>query len=124
MPARRMLANRVEWLGTDGFLSLDCRHERSSSEDLHRSFHVVGKYMQAHLGTHARQRLCQEVRRSHPRFEGAERMLDGLASYSGSARCSVESLLHSIEYVLVLPSTDAPIFTGRTLRFNRTARAS
>ena len=73
---------RFRCIGPEGFLSSDCRHERNDSEYLHRSFHVVGKYMQAHLGTHARQRPGEEVRCSHPRFEGAERMLRGLASYS------------------------------------------
>lgn len=63
-----------------GFLSPDCRHKRSGSEDLHCSFHVVGKFMQAHLGTHSRQCLGQEVRRSHPRLEGTERILGGLSS--------------------------------------------
>ena len=62
--------------------SPDYRHERRDSEDLHCSFHVVCEYVQTHLGTHAWQCLGQEVRRSHPRFERAERMLGGLASYS------------------------------------------
>ena len=68
--------------GRKELLGSDCRQERRDSEDLHCSFHVVREYMQTHLGTHARQCLGQEVRRSHPRFEGTERMLGGLASYS------------------------------------------
>jgi hypothetical protein len=65
-----------------GHSSPDGRHKRGDSEDLHRAFHVVGKYVQTHLGTHARDRLGEKVRRSHPGFDRAKRMLGGLAAYS------------------------------------------
>lgn len=35
--------------------------------------------MQRHLGGYVLQRLHPEVRRTHPGFDGAKRMLDGLA---------------------------------------------
>ncbi len=63
-----------------GHSSPHCRHEWCDSEDLHRAFHVVGQYVQAHLGTYAGDRFGQEVRRSHPGFDRAERVLGGLAA--------------------------------------------
>ena len=53
-------------------------HQRSDAHDLHDAFEVVGQYMQAHLGTDARQPLGQEMGRAHPGFERAEGMFDGL----------------------------------------------
>lgn len=70
----------------EGFLDPDCRRERLDSEDSHRSLQVVCKHVQAHLGTHSRQCLGQEVRRPHPHLERAERMLDSLTSDSRGAR--------------------------------------
>ena len=75
---------RLATLGSQkkGLSSPDCRHKRGNSEDPNRAFHIVGKYVQTHLGTHARDRLGEKVRRPHPGFDRAKRMLDGLAAYS------------------------------------------
>ena len=59
---------------------LDRFHQRPDSDDLHRPFQVVGQNVQAHLGTDAWQRLGEEVRRTHPRFERAEGVFDGLSA--------------------------------------------
>src|ERR1700686_3588038 len=59
-----------------------CRHEWCGSEDLHRSLQIICKYMQTHLGTHAWQCFGQEVSCPHPHFERAERVLNGLSSYT------------------------------------------
>jgi hypothetical protein len=53
-------------------------HQWHDSDELHRTFQVVGQNVQAHFGTYARQRLRQEVRRAHPGFERAEGMFDSL----------------------------------------------
>jgi hypothetical protein len=95
----------------------------ADSEDLHGSFQIVCQYVQTHLGTHARHRFSEEMRRSHPRLERAERMFDGLASYSRCPRCAVQPPLHRIEYVLVFPPSDAPIIAGRAFEFNGTSWA-
>ena len=50
--------------------------------------------LQAHLRSHPRQALSQEVRRSHPRFDRAERVLDRLPSQPPGLRHVVEPLLH------------------------------
>ena len=113
---RRRVKNR-------GHLAPDCRHERGDSEDLHRAFHVVGEYVQTHLGTDAWDRLGQEVSCSHPGFDRAKRMLGGLAAYSWGLRAAIQSALHFIEDILVLPTCDAPIVAGRTFRFDCASRA-
>lgn len=65
-----------------GLSSPDSRHKRGDSEDPYRAFHIVGKYVQTHLGTDARNRLGEKVRRPHPGFDRAKRMFDGLPAYS------------------------------------------
>lgn len=49
-------------------------------DDLHHSFHVVGKNMQAHFGADPFQGPCQEMCGPHPILQCTERMLDGLSS--------------------------------------------
>ena len=71
--------DRIEYV-KEGFLDPDCRRERLDSEDSHRSLQVVCKHVQAHLSTHSRQCLGQEVRCTHPRFEGTERMFHRLSA--------------------------------------------
>ena len=60
------------------------------------TFQVVSKHMQTHFGTDARQCLSEEMRRAHPRFEGAKRMLDGLSAQSGRFWRSVQAILHHL----------------------------
>src|ERR1700683_75442 len=107
-----------------GHSSPDCRHKRGGSDDLARAFHVVGKYVQTHLGTHARDCLGEKVRRSHPGFDRAKRMLGGLAAYSWGLGGPIQSPLHFIEDILVLPTRNAPIIASRALGFDRTSWAS
>ena len=78
-----------------GHASPDCRHKWGDSEDLHRTFHVVGKNVQAHLGTHAWNRLGEKVCRSHPGFDRAKWMLGGLAAYPRCLRSAIQSPLLS-----------------------------
>ena len=66
------------------------------SDDLHRSFQVIGENVQTHLGTDAWQRLREEVRRSHPRFQCSECMLDSLPTRaciaSNTCSCSQRAM--------------------------------
>ena len=55
-------------------------HQCSGPEKLDDALHVVRQNLQAHLGCDARQRLGQEVIRSHPALERAEDMLNGLSA--------------------------------------------
>ena len=50
------------------------------ANDVHRPLHVVRQHVQAHLGTYPIKRFCEEVRRAHPGFQGAERVLHSGAS--------------------------------------------
>ena len=99
-----------------------CLHQRHDPEDLHRAFQVVGQDMQTHFGADLGQSLHEKVRRPHPRFKRTERMLDGLPPDARSLRHLVQSSLHRLQDVLVLPARDAPVFSSRTLRFDRAFR--
>lgn len=50
-----------------------------------------------------------EVRRTHPGFDGAERMLDSLTSQRDFGEVIVETLLNALKDVLVLPLSDAAL---------------
>src|SRR5262245_22549964 len=63
------------------------------------------------------------MRGAHPHLQRGERMLGCLAPLAHRLRVLIETLLHGLEHVLVLPSGDAPLGAGRTLRFERAARA-
>ena len=67
-----------------------------------------------------RQRLGQKMRRTHPRFERAEGMLDRLSPYPHRGRGIVESLLDALHGHFVFRARDAAFVTRRTARFERT----
>jgi hypothetical protein len=50
-------------------------------------------------------------------------VLGCLATLAHCLRIGIETLLHGFEYVLVLPSTDAPFPSRRTPRFELAASA-
>jgi hypothetical protein len=103
-----------------------CSHRADDSlcsENPDQPFEVVSQHMQARLSAHAGECLGQEVCRSHPRFERAEGVFDGLPTQSGGLRCAVQALLHRLEYVLVLPTGDSPILAAGASRFDGTLRA-
>ena len=50
-------------------------------EDTHHPLQVIGKDVETHLRAHARERLGQEVRPTHPVLDRAKRVFDGLAPY-------------------------------------------
>lgn len=49
--------------------------------------------MQAHFRPDAGQRLGQKVRRAHPMFERAKRMLYGLSTHTHHLRLAIQPLL-------------------------------
>jgi hypothetical protein len=57
-------------------------------------------------------------------FDGAERMLDRLATLTHLLWMLIEPALNRFENVLVFPSRDAALFAGGALRFDGTIRAS
>src|SRR5690349_25023772 len=79
--------------------------------------------MQCHLGGDLRERLHQEVRRTHSHLHCTERMLDRLTARAHGLRIFVEPFLHGLDNLLVLPSGYAPLSSRRTLSFDCTGPA-
>lgn len=71
---RRRKQEKDRGLGPDGL------HQCRNPEDSHRSLQVVSQDVQTHLGSDTRQGLHQEMRRTHPRLERCERVLDSLSA--------------------------------------------
>ena len=103
--------------------SPDGREQARSTEDVHHSGQVVGEHVQSHLGGHVGQTLHQEVRRPHPRLDGAEGMLDGLAPHPHQIRARFEPRLDGLDQVLVFPARDPALLRRRALPFDRAGRA-
>src|SRR5258706_9862227 len=96
----------------------------ANAEYPHHALDVVSKHMKTHFRTYTWQSLRQEVRSTHPHLERTERMLHRPAAHSHAVGGAIQSVLHCLENGFVLPTRDAPIFTGRALRFDRAARTS
>lgn len=62
---------------TLGVLPRHGRHQGLCPEDSQHSLEVVRQHMQTHLRVDVRQRLHQEMRRSHPRLERFKHVLHG-----------------------------------------------
>ena len=58
----------------------DRGHQRLVPNDVHDPGQIVGQDREGHLGGYFWEGFGQEVRRTHARLHGAERMLDGLAT--------------------------------------------
>src|SRR5664279_1460552 len=84
-------------------------HRLRDAEHTHHAFEVVSQHMKAHFGAHASDRLGQEVRRTHPVLDGSERVLDRLPSLSHPLGLTIESSLHRIDHVFVLPAPHASV---------------
>ena len=97
-------------------------HQRLGADDVNHSPQVVGKDVQTHLGTDARQCPGLEVCRTHPRFQGSERMLGCGSSYAHAFRFSVEAPLEFFQHVFVLPTPDSPILARRAFSSYRALR--
>jgi hypothetical protein len=93
------------------------------TEDAHYAREVVGEHVQRHLSRHFGQRLHQKVRRPHPHFQRAKRMLDRLATSTHCIWISVQARLNSIDNILVLPPLDATLRSLRALSLQRAGAA-
>ena len=71
--------------------------------------------MQAHLGTDTIKRSGEEMCRSHPGFDGPERMLNGLATYAHALRRIIQAGLHGIEDGLMFPARNPPLLAWGAL---------
>src|SRR4029077_8380054 len=65
-----------------------------------------------------------EVRASHPRFEGSERVLHSLPAHAHGIWHLIEPVLHCVEDTFVLPALDPLYLVRRTLGLERTGEAS
>jgi hypothetical protein len=93
--------------------------QRHHPQHLHHPLQIVGKHMEAHLRADPAQGLRQKMRRSHPRLDGPERMLDRLPPELHFFGCSIEPLLHGFEHALMFPSLDAPFLAGHAFGLER-----
>jgi len=101
-------------------LGSDRRHQRSDTEDRDHSLQFIGQDEEAHLGSDLVEGPGQEVGGAHPRFEGSERVFDGLSSHAHGLGHAVEPVLHPVEHVLIHPALDAPQLGRRAPGFERT----
>ena len=91
-------------------LCSDRFHQSANAHNAHYPFHVVGEDVQRHFGADVLERFHLEVRRSHPRFYGAEGVLDSLAAHPHLARIPIEPRLHGLKDGFVLPACYPPLF--------------
>jgi len=103
-------------------LRLDCVEEWLHAENRQHPFEVVRQHMQTHLGADMLESFCEEVRRAHPGFQGPKRMLDGFSSSAHPLRLAIETAFDCLEYGFMFPSSDSPVFIGRTLRLDGAVR--
>jgi hypothetical protein len=68
------------WTGS--VLGRDRGHQRLSPGDIDGPRKVIGQYRESHLGGYFWRRFGEEVCRSHAGLDGAERMLDRLATHA------------------------------------------
>ena len=61
-------------------------HERLDAQDGDHPLQIIGENVEAHLCSDLFEGLGQKVGRSHPRFDGPERMFDGLTADAHAIR--------------------------------------
>ena len=91
------------------------RHQGLRPQYRQHPLEVVRQNMQAHLGTDLGQRPGEEMCGTHPGFQRAERMLDGLPSRSHGIGGLVQAGLHRIQYVFMLPARHLALRAWRAL---------
>lgn len=79
--------------------------------------------MEAHLRSDLVEGLRQEVGASHPRFEGAEGVLDGLPADAHGVGHVIEPDLHLVHDAFVLPALEPLELVGRAFRFEGAGEA-
>ncbi|MOA19459.1 hypothetical protein D3C78_1398400 [compost metagenome] len=65
--------------------------------------------MQAHLGTHPVERSGEEMGGAHPGLQCAERVLDRLTADSHHLWRLIQTILHRLEYGLMLPAAHSSL---------------
>lgn len=118
-----ILTFRCQIEGERGPLRLYGRDHRWNAHDVHDAGHVVGKDMKRHLRRHLFQSSHFEVRRPHPRFDGAVGMLDGHAAHRQLGWIFVQAFLDAIKYILLDPPTHAAVFARRAFGFDHAISA-
>ena len=86
--------------GPSGVSGRDRSDQRLDPDDVHDPGQIIGENREGHLGGYFWKRFSQKMRCPHAGFHGAERMLDGLATYSHGEWVRVEPLLHGVEQML------------------------
>jgi hypothetical protein len=79
--------------------------------------------VEAHFRSDLFEGFGQEVRASHPRFEGSERVFDGLSAHAHGVGHAVEPGLHFVEDPFMPPTLDPFQLVRRALRFERASQA-
>ena len=79
-PCKNFIPGKPERRSDRSASGRDRGHQRLCPNDVHNPGQIVGQDLEGHLGGYFGKRLGQEVRRTHARFHGTERMLDGLAT--------------------------------------------
>src|ERR1700755_677305 len=79
--------------------------------------------MEAGLCSDILERFRLEVRRAHPGFQRAERMLDSLSADPHGLWRTIKAPLHRLDDRLMLPSFDPALLAGRALVMNRACLA-
>ena len=72
--------------------------------------------MQAHLGTDSFHRPGQEVSRPHPELERPKRVLYSLTPDAHDVRLVIQTSLHRIKDVFMLPARHSTLLAGSALR--------
>ncbi len=80
--------------------------------------------MQTHLGADAIKRLGQKMGCTHPRLESAKGMFHRLASNTHTVRRLIQTRLHGIKHIFMLPASHSPFGAGRTLSLEITLLAT
>ena len=72
-------------------------------------FENVGQHVQVHFGADPFERIHLEVRRSHLRLDGTERVFDRLPPLAHLLRVLVEPPLNGLENLFVFPAADSAL---------------
>jgi len=87
-------------------------------EDRDHPLHIIGQYLQAHLGPDPIECSGQEVSGAHLGLDGAEYVFDRLAAYRHGLWRLVQPLLHRVEHGFVLPALDPAFLARRAVRLD------
>ena len=94
-------------------------HQLFNADDVDDARQIVGQHAERHLSDDLGQRLAQEVRRTHPHLQRAERMLYDLAARTHGLRIFVEPLLRGFDNILMLPACNDALFGRCAFRLER-----